>query len=112
MSAYLIALVTAHDLSWVAEYLVKVPPIVHSYQGKYLAVSESVPKAVEVMEGTAPAPQGIVVFTFPSMDAIRRFLAAPEYAPYKKARIAATESTFFAFENDEHAPQFLPQSFS
>ena len=109
MSAHLIAFVTAQDLNWVAEYLVKVPPIVHSYDGKYLAVSKSLPNAVEVVEGTAPAPHGIVVFTFPSMDAVKRFLEAPEYAPYRKARIAATESNFFAFENDDHAPQFLHQ---
>ena len=107
MSAYLIAFVTAQDLNWLTEYLVRVPPIVQSYGGKYLAVSKGLPNAVEVLEGTAPAPQGIVVFTFTCMDAIKRFLGAPEYAPYKTARIAATESNFFAFENDDHAPQFL-----
>ena len=109
MSAYLITFVTAHDLSWVAEYLVKVPPIVHSHGGKYLAVSKSIPSAVEVVEGTAPAPQGVAVFLFPSMDAIKHFLVAPEYAPYKKARVASTESNFFAFENHDCAPQFLSQ---
>ena len=109
MPAYLIAFVTAQDLNWVAEYLIKVPPIVHSYDGKYLAVSKGLPNAVEVVEGTAQPPQGIVVFEFSSMGAIKRFLEAPEYAPYKKSRVEATESNFFAFENDDHAPQFLHQ---
>jgi hypothetical protein len=43
------------------------------------------------------------------MDAVRSFVEAPEYAPYKKARIAATESNLFAFENDDNAPQFIGQ---
>jgi uncharacterized protein (DUF1330 family) len=109
MSAFLVTFVTAHNLDWVAEYLVKVPPIAHSHGGKFLAVAKGIPNAVELVEGTAPAPQGIAIITFPSMDAVKSFLGAPEYAPYKEARIAATESNFFAFENDDNAPQFLGQ---
>ena len=109
MSAYMITLITFHNLDWVAEYMVKVPPIVHSHGGKYLAVAKGVPNAVELVEGDAPAPNNIVIFTFPSIEAVKSFLEDPEYAPYKKARIAGTESIFFAFENDENAPQFLGQ---
>ena len=109
MSAYLVTFITAHNLDWVAEYLANVPPIARSHGGKYLAVSKGVANAVELVEGTAPAPHGIAIFTFPSMDAVKSFLEAPEYAPYKTARIAATQSNFFAFENDENAPQFFGQ---
>jgi uncharacterized protein (DUF1330 family) len=108
MSAFLIASVTAQDLDWVAEYVVKVPPIVRSYGGNYLAVSQ-IPPNVELVEGTAPTPDGFAIVTFPSMEALKSFLEAPEYAPYRKARIAATKSDVFAFENDDNAPQFLGQ---
>lgn len=109
MSAYLVTFVTAHNSDWVAEYLVNVPQIIHSYGGKYLAPSKYIPNAVELVEGTTPAPDSIVIFTFPSMGAIKSFLEAPEYVSYKKARIAGTESNFFAFEDDEDAPQFIGQ---
>ena len=109
MSAYLITFVTAKNLHWVAEYLVKVPPIVRSHGGSFLAVSKGVPNAIELVEGTAIAPQGIAILTFSSMYALKGFLNAPEYAPYKQARSAATESSFFAFENDAEAPQFIGQ---
>lgn len=109
MSAFLVAFVTAHDLDWFDEYRVKVPPIVRSHGGRFLAVPKVIPNAIEVVEGTALPPGGIVLFTFPSMDAVKAFLADPEYAPYRKARIAATESNFFAFENDDNAPQFIGQ---
>lgn len=84
-----------------------VPAIVRKYGGNYLAISKPLPNAVEVVEGTAPSPQSTVIFAFPSMEAIKNFIDGPEYAPYKKARMAATESNFFAFENDENAPQFF-----
>ena len=110
MSTYLVTCITAHNLDWVAEYLAKVPAIVNHHGGKYLAVSKSVPHAVELVEGAPPAPQAIAIIMFPSMDAVRSFLESAEYAPYKKARQAATESSFFVFENDDDASQFLRHS--
>ena len=109
MPAYMVTLITAHNLDWVADYMAKVPPIVRTHGGKYLAVAKGIPNAVELVEGNSPVPHSIVIFTFPSMDAIKKFLQASEYAPYKNARIAATESNFFAFENDETASQLLWQ---
>jgi uncharacterized protein (DUF1330 family) len=109
MSAFLIASVTVQNPDWVAEYIVKVPPIVRSHGGKFLGVSKTPPNAVELVEGTAPTPDVFAIITFPSMEAVKSFLEAPEYAPYKKARMAATQSNFFAFENNDNAPQFLGQ---
>lgn len=106
MSAYLVTFVTAQNLDWVAEYLANVPAIVRCHGGTFLAVSKGVPHAIEVVEGTARAPQSIAIITFGTMDAVKGFLHAPEYAPYKNARNAATKSEFFAFENDDDAPQF------
>ena len=109
MAAYLVAFVTAHGLDWFSAYQANVPPIVRKHGGRYLAVPKSIPNAVEILEGMASAPGAIVLFSFPSMPAIKAFLADPSYAPYRNARIAATESTFFAFENDDGASQFLGQ---
>ena len=74
MSAYLVTFVTAKNLDWVAEYLAKVPPIVRSHGGTFLAVSKGVPDAIELVEGTASSPQGIAIITFGSMDAVKGFL--------------------------------------
>lgn len=109
MSAYLLAYVDAHNLDWVAEYTKNVPPIVRRHGGRYEAVAKNMPRAVELVEGTAPAPQGVTIIKFPSMDAIKRFLNDPMYAPYRKSRAEATESNFWAFENDATAPQFIEQ---
>ena len=107
MSAFLIASVTVKNLDWVAEYVVKVPPIVRSHGGEFLAVTNNGPNAVELVEGTAPPPDGFTIISFPSMGAVKAFLADPLYAPYKKARSEGTESNFWAFENNEDAPQLL-----
>ena len=109
MAAYLVAFVTAHGMDWFSAYQANVPPIVRKHGGRYLAVPKLIPNAVEIVEGSASAPGGIVLFSFPSMAAIRSFLDDPNYAPYRRARIAATESSFFAFENDDNAPQLLGQ---
>jgi uncharacterized protein (DUF1330 family) len=109
MSAYMIAFVTPHSLEWLDEYAKNVPRIIHSHGGRYLAISHNVPNAVEVVEGDGPAPTFIVLFTFPSVNAIKGFLDAPEYAPYKQARVAGTDSVFYAFENDDNAPQLVGQ---
>jgi len=104
MPAYMVSLVTAHEMDWVPEYLAKVPSIVRRHGGEFLAVAK--PGEIERLEGVAPTPQSIVVFKFPSMEAIRGFLDSPEYRPYKDARIAGTDTDFFAFEHDPDAPQF------
>ena len=56
-------------------------------------VPKLIPNAVEIVEGTASAPGAIVLFSFPSMALIKTFLDDPDYAPYRNARIAATEAT-------------------
>jgi len=109
MSAFLIAAVTVKNLAWIPEYSVNVPPIVRSHGGKFVGVTKNIPHAVELVEGTVPPPDGYAIMTFPSMDALKAFLADPVYAPYKKARIEGTESNFWAFENYDEAPQFIGQ---
>jgi uncharacterized protein (DUF1330 family) len=103
----MVMFVTATDrLDWIPDYLAHVPALARRCGAEFLGISKSVPNAVECVEGSAAAPDGIVVCRFPSMGDVKRFLESPDYAPYRAARIAATESNFFAFENDPDAPQF------
>lgn len=105
MSASMIACGTNKNTDWLADYMANVPSIIHRFGGIYSAVPKAVPGAVRVMEGTASVPDWIVLFTFPSLQAIEEFLNSPEYAPYREARNGGTESVFYAFENDENASQ-------
>ena len=73
MSAYLVAIVTTHTMDWLSEHWANVPAIVRRHGGRYLGVPKAIPNAVEIVEGTASAPGGIVLFSFPSMDAIKNF---------------------------------------
>ena len=93
MTAYLVVSIKVHDPSWVEAYSTSVPALVHKHGGDYVAVSE----AIRRVEGTGPDPDGIVLFTFPTMDAVDAFLSDPEYAPLKAARLAGSSSEMFAF---------------
>jgi uncharacterized protein (DUF1330 family) len=93
MAAYLLVTIKVHDPSWMDEYAANVPAIVHKHGGEYLVVSESIKR----YEGEGPDPDGIVLFTFPSMKAIDEFISDPDYGPYKAARLAASSSAMFGF---------------
>ncbi len=93
MASYLLAMMKAHDLSWVAEYSANVPRIVHRHGGEYLAVSERIKR----YEGDGPDPDGIVLFTFPSIEAIDAFISDADYAPYKAARLTASTGDLLGF---------------
>ncbi|MET0545071.1 MAG: DUF1330 domain-containing protein [Caulobacterales bacterium] len=94
MSAYMVVLLDVQNTDWVENYVANVPAIFRRYGGEYLAVS----KRVETVEGDAKAPDQIAIFTFPSVDAIKQFLESADYAPYAKARIAASSANVFAIE--------------
>ncbi len=93
MTAYLLVTINVRDLSWVEDYSANVPALVHRHGGEYLAVSETIKR----QEGGGADPDSIVLFTFPSMEAIEAFLSDPDYAPYREARLAATSGDMFAF---------------
>ena len=109
MSALMMAFVTVKpgaDTGWAADYQANVPSTVTRYGGEYVGVSRAAPTAVECLEGEATPPDGIFIARFGSIDAIRRFLASPDYAPFRQARIAGTDSHVLAFENEADAPHF------
>jgi uncharacterized protein (DUF1330 family) len=94
LAAYLIVNLKFHNLDWTKDYLANVPALVRAHGGEYLARS----KRVEKYEGPGTTPDNLTILTFPSLDAIRSFLESPEYAPYREARVHATESELLAFE--------------
>jgi uncharacterized protein (DUF1330 family) len=93
MAAYVMVTIKAHDLAWLGEYSANVPAIIARHGGDCLAVSDTIRR----MEEDGLDPDSIVLLTFPSMAAIDAFLADPDYAPYKAARLAATSGEMFAF---------------
>ena len=92
MPALMIVNLTFHSLDWAKDYLANVPDMVRAHGGEYVARSS----AVERIEGEGGLPDQVVILSFPSLDAIRTFMAQPEYAPYRDARIAATNSDILA----------------
>jgi uncharacterized protein (DUF1330 family) len=95
MAAYFIASVTSHDDGWIADYQANVPPIVVRFGGELVCRSTR----FERFEGEGAAPDYTVIIKFPSCEAIHAFMACPEYAPFKEARIAGASSDIFAVAN-------------
>jgi uncharacterized protein (DUF1330 family) len=93
LAVYLLVTIKVHDSSWIATYSANVPAIVRKHGGEYFAVSESIKR----YEGNTPDPDGIVLFSFPSIDAIDAFISDPDYGPYKLARLAGSSSDMLAF---------------
>ena len=106
MTAFVVVTLNVHSPEWVPDYFTHVPALVRKHGGQYLAVAKG---AVKVLEGAVAAPQAAVIMSFPSLEAVKTFHADPTYAPYRDARLSATESTFIAFVNDPEAPQFIGQ---
>ena len=80
MAAYVMVQNTISDQAQYQRYRDAVLPLIHSFGGKLL-----VRGAVEVLEGE-PDPRPMVVFEFPSLDAVRAFWNSPDYVPVKKLR--------------------------
>jgi uncharacterized protein (DUF1330 family) len=84
-----------HDPAWVKEYMEKVPDIYEAYGGKRFASSGP----VSVVEGDAPAPETMILFSFPTEKDIHDFLADPAYTPWKQQRLNGAKTTIWTFEN-------------
>jgi len=81
MAAYLIGDVNVRDPAEYAKYSTAIPALVRKHGGEALARGG----ACEVFEGEW-TPHRLVLFRFPTMDAIRAFLEDPEYRPWKELR--------------------------
>nr|WP_087573274.1 DUF1330 domain-containing protein [Sphingomonas sp. CDS-1] len=94
MSVYLVVELVYSDQSWREEYGRGVPPLVAAYGGRYLALASP----PELMEGERAAPDTLAVFDFPSAEAVRTFLACPEYQPYAEARRVGAKTQIYMLE--------------
>jgi uncharacterized protein (DUF1330 family) len=92
MTAYMTVVLTVTDTSWIGEYVRHVPPIMAKYGGAPVTVSGP----VEVLEGEV-VPSQIALFSFPNIESLKAFMADPEYAPWKAARLAGSTGSIFAF---------------
>ncbi|MDH3726355.1 MAG: DUF1330 domain-containing protein [Myxococcales bacterium] len=99
MAAFLIANVKVTDDSWIPGYAAKVHDIVHKHGGKYLSRSGN----IETIEGDASDANMIALLEFPSRDALMGFVEDPDYAPFRKARIAGSVSTFHVVDDTDAA---------
>jgi uncharacterized protein (DUF1330 family) len=93
MSAYFIVDLDVHDPEQFAVYREGVGAFVAKHGGEYLARGG----ATEVFEGDFE-PHRLIVFRFPDRDAIRAFMADPDYEPLKKLRFASATTRAFAVD--------------
>jgi uncharacterized protein (DUF1330 family) len=93
MTAYLIVDVAIRDPQRYEDYKQKVPALIARHGGEYLVRGG----AHEVLEGNWH-PSRLVLFRFPSRDAIKAFLADPDYRPLAALRHSIADSSLVAVD--------------
>ena len=91
--AFIIAEINVKDAAAYKPYADQAAKIVAKYGGHYLARGG----ATKSIEGDAPTNR-IAIIEFPSMDALEKFEASPEYAAVKPIRQRNATSRIFAVE--------------
>lgn len=91
MAAYFIVQSTISDEQQYQKYREAVVPLIAQFGGKFVVRGGK----VEVLEGQHDGRR-MVVFEFPSMDAIHAFWNSPEYVPVKAIRQAAATLDIWA----------------
>ena len=81
MAAYMMVQSTIDNEKQYQKYREAVVPLIMKFGGKFLIKGGE----VEVLEGQ-PDGRSMVVFEFPSMEAIDAFWNSPEYVPVKALR--------------------------
>jgi uncharacterized protein (DUF1330 family) len=81
MTAYFIVQSTIDDEGQYQKYRDAVVPLIAKHGGRFVVKGAK----VELLEGHHDGRR-MVMFEFPSMEAIRTFWTSPEYAPVKKLR--------------------------
>jgi len=94
MSAYMVVLLRNRNRDWLPGYVAKVPAILRSYGGEYIAVSKSVRR----LEGAGDLPEIIALFSFPSLAHIEEFMSSDEYRPLRKLRQENADADILIFE--------------
>ena len=99
MSVYLIADIKITDDGWVPEYAANAHNLVEKHGGRYLSRSGN----IHTLEGRDKDSTLIAIIEFPSQQALDRFMADPDYAPYAKARQAGSVSNFHVVDDTDIA---------
>jgi len=94
MSAYMLVSLRNRNRDWLPDYVAKVPAILRSYGGEYIAVSKSVRR----LEGAGDLPDIIALFSFPSLASIEEFMSSDEYRPLRKLRQGNADADILIFE--------------
>jgi len=107
MAAFLIAEVIVTDDSWIPEYAAEVHNIAAKHGGKYLSRSGN----ITTIEGGDAGNTLIALIQFPDRASAQAFADDPEYAPFKQARIAGTQSHFQIIDDTDLAGSipYLPK---
>lgn len=84
MAAYLIVQATVGNEPQFQRYREAVVPLIARFGGRFIVRGAE----IEVLEGHHDGRR-MVIFEFPSIDAIHAFWNAPEYGPVKKIREGA-----------------------
>jgi uncharacterized protein (DUF1330 family) len=92
MPAYMVVQSTVSDEAQFQKYRQAVVPFIASFGGKLVARGAK----VDVLEGEHDT-RPIVMFEFPSIDAIHAFWDSPDYVPIKKIREGAATVDVWAF---------------
>ncbi|MGK7871209.1 DUF1330 domain-containing protein [Falsiroseomonas sp. E2-1-a20] len=87
------------DGAWVPSYAAEVHKIIERHGGRYLSRSGN----IRTLEGSPRDSTLIALVVFPSMDAIERFAADPDYKPYGKARQTGSVSHFVVIDDTDVA---------
>jgi len=108
MAAYLIAIVKVTDDGWVPDYAAAVHDIAARHGGEYLSRSG----AIDTVEGADLDATLVALIRFPDKDALRAFVADPDYAPFAKARQDGSVSNFYAIDDTDLAGAipYLPKA--
>jgi len=93
MPAYMIVQINVTDPEKFARYREVVPRAVEAFGGRYIVRGAT----VEVLEGSHDGRR-LVLFEFPSVEAIKRFWYSPEYAEVKSLRENAADIDAWAVE--------------
>ena len=91
MAAYLMVQSTINNEEQYQKYRESVVPLIMKFGGKFSIRGGK----VEVLEGQ-PDERSMVVFEFPTMEAIHAFWSSPEYIPVKKLRQGAATLNIWA----------------
>jgi len=93
MAVYMVVELTYSDESWRAEYGRNVPAMVAAAGGRYLAAGKP-----EVLEAVDTVPDRVAIFDFQSEEALKAFLASPEYKPYADMRKAGAKTQMYMLD--------------